>query len=151
MRPDRAEIKPPVNIADLVGQLRARRAARLAARVAAGDSRAIAEQAAEQAAQERAEAAQRERDQREAARLRQLLDLDDVKAAPPRNRSPLTFRERDVSRAIAGHLKAGMGVARTEIGRDGRIVIVTGAPERTEIAPTSEANEWDEVLDDGHH
>lgn len=67
--------------------------------------------------------------------------VDDVET-PSRKRKPLVFRERDVSRAIAGHMKAGLSVVRTEIAPDGRIVIVTGAPESAEIAPV---NEWDLV------
>jgi hypothetical protein len=64
---------------------------------------------------------------------------------PRRKRRPSVFRERDVTRAIASTMKAGLSVAATEIARDGSIRIVTGAPERTEIASAS-ANEWDEVL-----
>ncbi len=61
-------------------------------------------------------------------------------------RRPLKFRERDIRRAIAGHLKAGLSVQRTEIDASGRIVIVTGQPEATDLAPADRAvaaSEWD--------
>jgi hypothetical protein len=58
-----------------------------------------------------------------------------------RTRRPLSFTKRDVARAIAGHMQAGLSVQRVEIDRSGRIVIVTGQAETT-IAP---ANEWDYV------
>jgi len=41
---------------------------------------------------------------------------------------PTTFRQRDVSRAIRAVLATGIGVARVEIGADGKIVIFTGNP-----------------------
>lgn len=73
-------------------------------------------------------------------------DADDAPEPEPvkarGNRRPLKFRERDISRAIAGHLKAGLSVQRTEIDASGRIVIVTGQPEPTTVAPV---NEWDTV------
>lgn len=65
-------------------------------------------------------------------------------------RGPAAFRERDVTRAIAGHMKAGLSVARTEIGKDGRIIVVTGKSEPVELAPDQKAsqdvNEWDTPL-----
>jgi hypothetical protein len=39
-----------------------------------------------------------------------------------------TFREADVSRALKGARKAGLAVARIEIDREGKIVLVAGAP-----------------------
>jgi hypothetical protein len=66
-----------------------------------------------------------------------------------KKRGPSPFRERDVTRAIAGHMKAGLSVARTEIGKDGRIIVVTGKPEPVDLAPdreASDANEWDTPL-----
>jgi hypothetical protein len=60
-----------------------------------------------------------------------------------RTRRPLVFRERDLSRAIAGHLKGGLSVHHTMIDRGGRIVIFTGSSEPTNIVP---ANEWDDAL-----
>lgn len=75
----------------------------------------------------------------------ELADDDTVQAKPVRKRRPLVFRERDVTRAIAGHMKAGLSVQRTEIDPSGRIVIVTGQAERIDLAPTEieVVNEWD--------
>jgi hypothetical protein len=73
------------------------------------------------------------------------LDTSDDELEPKKirgNRKPLIFRERDIRRAIAGHMKAGLSVKRTEIDATGRIVIVTGQPEPTNITPE---NEWDTV------
>jgi ssDNA-binding replication factor A large subunit len=41
-------------------------------------------------------------------------------------RAPATFRQGDVTRAIRAAVAAGVDIARIEIARDGRIVIVTG-------------------------
>ncbi|MGJ4961589.1 hypothetical protein [Bradyrhizobium sp. HKCCYLRH3061] len=62
-------------------------------------------------------------------------DEEEVSAKPVRKRRPLVFRERDITRAIAGALKAGLSVQRTEIDVTGRIVIVTGRPEPTDLVP----------------
>ncbi len=57
-------------------------------------------------------------------------------------RAPCIFRQRDVTRAIRGARAAGVEVARIELDKEGRIVIVPA-----QAATTSEAkrNEWDEV------
>ena len=41
------------------------------------------------------------------------------------SRGPATFRQRDVSAAIKAALAAGVEVARVEIGKDGKIIVVT--------------------------
>jgi ssDNA-binding replication factor A large subunit len=41
-------------------------------------------------------------------------------------RAPATFRQGDVTRAIRAAVAASVDIARVEIARDGRIVIVTG-------------------------
>jgi hypothetical protein len=43
------------------------------------------------------------------------------------NRSPLPFKQTDLLRAIRTFQKAGLPIARAEIDRDGKIVIVTGS------------------------
>lgn len=53
------------------------------------------------------------------------------------------FREADVSRALKGAKKAGLEVARVEIDRDGKIILVAGAKCQTDEVP---GNEWDSVL-----
>jgi hypothetical protein len=64
-------------------------------------------------------------------------------------RDPLTFRQRDVTAAIKAVKAAGYGVARVEIDRDGKIVVVpvTVTSERSPDKPS--LNEWDEVFDEG--
>jgi hypothetical protein len=47
-------------------------------------------------------------------------------------RGPANFRQSDITRAIKATLKAGVALARVEIGRDGKIILVTeaeGAPD----------------------
>ena len=41
-------------------------------------------------------------------------------------RGPANFRQGDITRAIKATLKAGVALARVEIGRDGKIILVTG-------------------------
>lgn len=40
------------------------------------------------------------------------------------------FTQADLRRAAAGTMAAGLGVARIEIDRDGKIVIIPGAPDK---------------------
>ena len=40
-------------------------------------------------------------------------------------RIPSSFRQADVTKAVKAVATAGVGIARVEIGRDGKIVIVT--------------------------
>jgi hypothetical protein len=93
------------------------------------------------------EAEQRAEDQRERERILRLIgDALSAGATPEkRKRRPLTFKKRDVSRAVAGHMQAGLSVQRTEIDKTGRIVIVTGQPEPVSIVPKQpeDVSEWD--------
>jgi hypothetical protein len=58
-------------------------------------------------------------------------------------RRPSTFKQRDVTRAVKAVAAAGVDIARVEIDKAGKIVIVTaGAPEVTD---REEANEWDHI------
>jgi hypothetical protein len=43
-------------------------------------------------------------------------------------RGPCTFRQQDVTRAVRAVAAAGVEIYRVEIGRDGRIVVVTQKP-----------------------
>jgi hypothetical protein len=58
-------------------------------------------------------------------------------------RAPSTFRQQDVTRAVRAVAAAGVNIARIEIAKDGRIVIITA------VEPTQsrelEKNEWDRV------
>jgi hypothetical protein len=64
------------------------------------------------------------------------------RAATPRKRRRLAFTKRDLARAIAGHVQAGLSVQRVEIDQTGHIIIVTGQAEATDLAPLSAENEW---------
>jgi hypothetical protein len=60
-------------------------------------------------------------------------------------RGPCTFRQKDVTRALKAARAAGVEVAKVEIDKDGKIVVVAGKP--TEMAVNGAANNpWDEVL-----
>jgi hypothetical protein len=63
-------------------------------------------------------------------------------------RSPLAFKQTDLLRAIRTFQKAGLSIARAEIDRDGKIVVVTG--KQTDANGISKANPWDEVLHEQH-
>ena len=55
---------------------------------------------------------------------------------------PCTFKEVDLTRALRAAKKAGVNVARAEVARDGKIVLVLNR--NGEALPNSECNEWDE-------
>jgi hypothetical protein len=59
-----------------------------------------------------------------------------------------TYRTRDLTQAIVGVRRAGLGVRRVEIDRDGKITvhISDGLPDERAGENKGEANEWDEVL-----
>jgi hypothetical protein len=58
-------------------------------------------------------------------------------------RGPLTFRQRDLVRALKGARAAGIEVVRVEIDKAGKIVLVTG---KSSADLPSSVNPWDEVL-----
>ena len=59
-------------------------------------------------------------------------------------RAPSTFRQQDVTRAVKAVAAAGVHIARIEIDKAGKIVIITtDATDR--LAEVTEANEWDRV------
>jgi len=58
-------------------------------------------------------------------------------------RAPSTFRQQDVTRAVKAVSAAGVHIARIEIDKTGKIVIITADP--TDPAEMNEANEWDRV------
>jgi hypothetical protein len=59
----------------------------------------------------------------------------------------LTFKQTDLLRAIRTSQKAGLSIARVEIDRDGKIVVVTGEAKSTDENGIANGNPWDEVLD----
>jgi predicted aspartyl protease len=57
------------------------------------------------------------------------------------SRGSCKFKQRDVTRALRGTVKAGIEVRRIEIDKEGKIVVVAGRP-----SPEGEpVNEWDNV------
>ena len=57
-------------------------------------------------------------------------------------RAPSTFRQQDVTRAVKAVAAAGVHIARVEIDKTGKIVIITAEP-TDQPAATMEENEWD--------
>lgn len=60
-------------------------------------------------------------------------------------RGPSTFKKQDVTRALRATIAAGVEVARVEIDKDGKIVLVTGKAADPIAEQRPEANEWDGV------
>ena len=62
------------------------------------------------------------------------------------SRSPSTFRQTDLTRAIKAARNAGVDVARAEIAKDGKIVIVigetAGANADIKLTPDDELQRW---------
>lgn len=61
-------------------------------------------------------------------------------------RGPSTFRQQDVTRAVKAVAAAGVDIARIEIDKAGKIVIIPadGAQPKDEPSATG-VNEWDAV------
>jgi hypothetical protein len=59
-------------------------------------------------------------------------------------RAPSAFRQQDVTRAVKAVTAAGVHIARIEIDKAGKIVIITADP-AGQSGVTTEANEWDRV------
>jgi hypothetical protein len=58
------------------------------------------------------------------------------------SKGPLTFKQTDLLRAIRTSQKAGLSIARVEIDRDGKIVVVV---REGMTIQGSAGNEWDEL------
>lgn len=54
-----------------------------------------------------------------------------------------TFRQRDVAAAIKAARAAGVEVARVEVDKDGKIVVVMGKPPESDPEDKGGGNEWD--------
>jgi hypothetical protein len=61
-------------------------------------------------------------------------------------RRPAAFKKTDVTRATRAVCAAGLEVARVEIEKDGRLVVVIGKQKALDISPDGEQNPWDQVL-----
>jgi hypothetical protein len=59
------------------------------------------------------------------------------------SRGSLSFKQTDITRAVKAVVAAGVGVARVEIEKDGKITVVAGNPTETVGKGDSERNEWD--------
>jgi hypothetical protein len=57
------------------------------------------------------------------------------------SRRPCVFRQRDVTRAVKAVAAAGVAVAKVEVDKDGKIVVVVGEPDKAEVK--TEVNEWE--------
>jgi hypothetical protein len=60
------------------------------------------------------------------------------------SRRPSTFKQRDLTAAVKGVVAAGCTVARVEVGRDGRIVVIVIGTEQSPEKPVG-TNEWDDL------
>jgi hypothetical protein len=60
------------------------------------------------------------------------------------SRRPCIFRQRDVTRAVKAVAAAGATVAKVEVDKDGKIVVVVGEPSQNPPSSTG-GNEWDRV------
>jgi hypothetical protein len=61
------------------------------------------------------------------------------------SRGQQTFKQSDVTKALRAAVKAGITVARYEIDKNGKIVVVTGRGPEEPISDGKEENEWDSV------
>jgi hypothetical protein len=59
-------------------------------------------------------------------------------------RAPSTFRQQDVTKAVKAVTAAGVDIARVEIDRAGKIVIIA-ATGSAEVGEGREVNEWDRM------
>jgi hypothetical protein len=58
-------------------------------------------------------------------------------------RGECTFRQRDVTAALKAAKDAGAEVARVEIDKDGKIVVIMGKPNGAMPQDQQGTNEWD--------
>jgi hypothetical protein len=59
-------------------------------------------------------------------------------------RAPSRFRQQDVTRAVKAVTAAGVHIARVEIDKTGKIVIITADP-TDRLGEMTEANEWGRI------
>jgi hypothetical protein len=61
------------------------------------------------------------------------------------SRAPSTFRQQDVTKAVKAVAAAGVHIARVEIDKAGKIVIITTDATENQSGESAEVNEWDRV------
>jgi hypothetical protein len=61
------------------------------------------------------------------------------------SRRPSTFRQTDLTRALRGAKAAGVEIARVEIDKTGRIIVVVGKTAEDNGDVLGDRNEWDSV------
>ena len=61
------------------------------------------------------------------------------------SRRPPKFSQTDVTRALRGARAAGVQMARVEIDKDGRIILMVAKPTEHSDNVGGELNEWDVV------
>ena len=59
------------------------------------------------------------------------------------SRGPARFTQRDLAKAIKAVAAAGLSVQRSEVDKDGKIVVVVGEPGKAEAVTPS--NSWDSI------
>ena len=60
-------------------------------------------------------------------------------------RGPCAFKQRDLMRALRATQAAGIEIARVEINKDGKIVLVTGKQQEGTPGGGKDENEWDGI------
>ena len=70
------------------------------------------------------------------------LALLGEKVEPRDGARPPSFRQTDVTRVVKAVIAAGVQVAKVEVDKAGKIVVVVGEPSKTDV----ENNPWDEVI-----
>lgn len=58
------------------------------------------------------------------------------------SRTPFTIKQRDVTAAIKGATAAGLEIARVEVDKGGRVVIVTGKPGELDVTEENPLDAW---------
>ena len=54
-------------------------------------------------------------------------------------RGPCAFKQNDITKAVRAVVAAGIEVARVEVDKAGKIIVVAGEADKTEV---SERNSW---------
>ena len=65
---------------------------------------------------------------------------------PVRRRAPSSFKQRDMTRAVRAVVAAGVKVARVEVDKDGRIVVVAKDAHTDSRPSGASPNPWDEAV-----